>query len=229
MRNPMEAPGTTNSQVQARVFLETRRERIVFAVLRNLIALVGILFLSWSAQNLIVLYFVDTLAAMWALITALALNFPEAKAAPTFLTRVGNYASVLFASAFLVAFMAIPLGMPLFIFLMMVQWDWSAALAENDFVYGLVLIGALSLIGMFRYYQIIARVTPDKSNVKNDFGILITRWVIVLLLIYGLGFLLGGLGAYVLVIGYAIATVASEIYPERFVNLFGRGSKNALP
>lgn len=229
MRNPMEPPGAANSQVQTRVFLESRRERIVFVILRNLIALIGILFLGWSAQNLIVLYFVDTLSAMWAVITALALNFPEAKATQPLGARLGSYASILFGAAFLVAFLAIPLGMPLFIYLTIVNWDWSAALAENEFVYGLVSIAALSLIGMLRQYQTIARLTPDKSPARHDFGILMTRWVIVLLLIYGVGFILGELGAYVLVIGYAIATAASEIYPERFENLFGRDKRDALP
>lgn len=224
MRNPGGA-GTSNSQIEARTWLESRGERTVFVILRNLIAVIGILFLGWSAQNLIVLYFVDTLAAMWALMTALALNFPEAKVAPTLWARAGNYANVLFATVFLVAFLAIPLGMPLFIYLMMVQWDWSAALAENDFVYGLISIAALSLVGMLRQYQTIARLTPEKSPAKHEFGILMTRWVIVLLLIYAVGFLLGELGAYVLVVGYAVATAASEIYPERFENLFGRGDK----
>jgi len=224
MRNPI-GTGTTNSQVEARTWLESRRERILLVILRNLIAVIGILFLGWSAQNLIVLYFVDTLAAMWALITALALNFPEAKAAPSLVARAGNYANVLFAAVFLVAFMAIPLGMPLFIYLMMVQWDWSAALAENDFVYGLISIAALSLIGMLRQYQTMARLTPDKSPARHEFGILMTRWVIVLLMIYGVGFLLGEWGAYVLVIGYAVATAASEIYPQRFENLFGRDKR----
>ncbi len=209
--------------LETRATLQDRRERFVFVILRNAISLVGIFFLGWSAQNLIVLYFADTLGAMWALVTGLALNFPEAKAQTGFFERLNAWGTMLFVGAFLIAFMAIPLGMPLFIYLMLVQWDWRAALSDTEFVFGIVLIVVLSLVGMLRHYQIIERLTPDGSNVKHDFGILMTRWVIVLILIYLMGFVLGEWGAYVMVLGYLAATVASEIMPERFVNLFGRG------
>lgn len=94
---------------------------------------------------------------------------------------------------------------------------------DQEFIFGMISIGALSLIGMLRHYQHIEQLTPDKANVKQDFGILMVRWIIVLVLIYTLGFLLRPFGAYVMVIGYAAATVASEVYPERFSNLLGRG------
>lgn len=210
--------------LQARALLAGQRERMVFAILRNLIPVIGILFLGWSAQNLIVLYFVDTLGAMWALITALALNFPEAQGATDFLSRMRNFATMVFASGFLVAFMAIPLGMPLAIYLTIVDWNWLRALGDQSFAFGLILIVVLSFVGMIRQNQYIARVTPDRSNAKRDFGILMARWVIVLILIYLVGFLLGEFGAYVLVIGYLAATVASEVFPERLLGLFDRSA-----
>ncbi len=219
MRNSFRA---AMNVTELRTALSERRERVVFVILRNLIPILGILFLGWSAQNLIVLYFADTLGAMWALVTGLALNFPEAQLATTLWGRVKNFGMMLFVGGFLIAFMAIPLGMPLLIYLMMVQWSWQSALADNDFVFGLLLIVALAFVGMFRQAQEIARLTPEHSNVKFDFSILMTRWVIILLLIYLLAFFLGPWGAYLLVLGYAGATVASEIFPERFANLFGR-------
>lgn len=211
-----------NPNLELRAALTDRREQVVFVILRNAIPIFGILFLGWSAQNLIVLYFVDTLGAMWALFTALALNFPEAKLATTLLARVPTFATMLFVGAFLVAFMAVPLGMPLLIYSMMTEWDWQAALAEREFIYGIIGIAALSFVGMIRQYQMIAEVTLDKSNVKRDFGILMTRWVIILLVIYTLGFLLGPLGAYFMVIAYVAASAYSEIFPEKFSNLLGK-------
>lgn len=228
MRNLFRAPRVGGAPLDTRAALEDRRERLLFVVLRNLIPIIGILFLGWSAQNLIVLYFVDTLGAMWALITGLALNLPELQAATTLPARAQNLATMLFVGAFLVAFLAIPLGMPLFIYLMIVDWNWRVAFEDQEFIYGLVMIGTLSLIGMLRHYQLIHRVTPDAPVVKRDFGILMTRWVLVLVAIYMLGFLLGPYGAYVMVIVYAAATVASEVYPERFANLLGP-PKNTAP
>lgn len=218
----MKTPTPGSIEIEQRASLEHRRERMAFVALRNMIPIVGILFLGWSAQDLIILYFVDTLGAMWALITAMAIYFTASEAAPTFFGRLYGFGVALFAGGFLVVFMAIPLGMPLFILLQISDWSWQDSLASTDFTYGLLLIGALSLVGMLRHYQHIRQVSIEKSNVRREFGILMTRWVIVIILIYFIGFLLGPYGAYVLVIAYAAATVASELYPERFVNLFGR-------
>jgi hypothetical protein len=158
---------------------------------------------------------------MWALITALALHFQAVSSAPSLWSRVQNYAMMLFVGAFTVAFLAIPLGMPLFIYTMMTDWDWRAALADQGFLIGIISITALSLIGMLRHYKLIEELSPDNAPVKRDFAILMTRWFIVLIVIYAIGYFLGPWGAYVMVLAYAGATVASEIYPERFSNLFG--------
>lgn len=220
-----------NPNLELRATLTDRREQIAFVVLRNAIPIIGILFLGWSAQNLIVLYFVDTLGAMWALVTGLALNFPEAKLATTWLARIQVFTTMLFVGAFLVAFMAIPLGMPLLIYSMATDWNWQAALQDQEFVYGIIGIAGLSFVGMIRQYQAIATLTPDESNAKRDFGILMTRWVIILVVIYSLGFLLGTYGAYLMVIAYVVASGYSEIFPEKFSNLLGKvgRSKERIP
>lgn len=225
--NDLPTPRMTTAPLEARAALADRREQMLFVVLRNAIPIIGVFFLGWSAQNLIVLYFVDTLGAMWALIVALALNFPEARTATTPSARFGQFITMIFVGCFLVAFLAIPLGMPLFIFLMATEWDIWAAFADQGFILGVVSIGALSLVGMLRHYQHIQKVTPEDASVKRDFGVLMTRWVIVLIVIYLIGFLLGPWGAYVMVIAYAAGTVAMELYPQWFSELFGKSGRTA--
>lgn len=210
----------TGNDLQVRATLEQRREQIILTVLRNLIPIFGILFLGWSAQNLIVLYFVDTLASIWALITGLAFNLPDFQNATSFGMRLKTLGTVVFVGIFLTGFMAVPMGVPLFIYTQIVDWDWHAALDSQDFIYGLVSIVALSFISMIRLYQDIARVTPDKYDGKSAFGLIFLRWIVVLVILYTVGFLLGPFGAYLLVIGYAAATVASEIFPNRFLAFF---------
>lgn len=227
--NDVPTPPVTSAPIEARAYLADRREQMVFVILRNAIPIIGVLFLGWSAQNLIVIYFADTLGAMWALIMGLALNFPEVQAAKGWSVRLGQYAMMLFVSCFLVAFLAIPLGMPLFIYLMMTQWDIRAALQEQAFILGIVSIAALSLVGMLRHYQNIQRVSPEDASVKRDFGILMTRWFIVLIVIYFIGFLLGPWGAYVMVIAYAAGTVAMELYPQWFSQLIGKETREPKP
>ena len=46
-----------------------------------------------------------------------------------------------------------------------------------------------------------------------------TRWVLVLIAIYNLGFILGRFGLYAIVLAYAAASVWSELEPERFARL----------
>jgi hypothetical protein len=215
----MQSAGST--PLETRAALTDRRERMLFVILRNAIPLIGVFFLGWSATNLVILYFVDTLGAMWALFTAMALHFQAASSAPTLFGRLGNYATMLFVGAFLVAFMAIPLGMPLFIYAMVTDWDWQQALNDQGFMLGILSIAALSLAGMLRHYQNIQELTIDRAPVKRDFAILMTRWFIVLIVIYTIGLFLGPWGAYVMVLAYAGATIASEIYPDRFSNLIG--------
>lgn len=217
MRNFFSNP---DSGIQIRATLEQRRGQLVLTVLRNLIPIFGILFLGWSAQNLIVLYFVDTLGSIWALITGLAFNLPDFKNATTWGMRLKTLATVIFVSFFLTGFMAIPMGVPLFIYTQVSDWDWHAALASQDFIYGLISIVALSVINMIRLYQDIARVTPDKYDGKSAFGLVFLRWIVVLVTLYMVGFILGPYGAYLLVIGYAAATVASEVYPDWFLGIF---------
>lgn len=220
MRNPLRAPGP-GIPIEQRATLENQRERLVFVILRNAIPIVGILFLGWSAQDIIILYFADTLGAMWALITALAFYFTLTTSAPTIWARAYAFAVALFSGAFLTLFLSIPLGIPLWILLQIGDWSLQDSLASTDFVYGLVLIIALSLVGMLRHYQHIQDVTIEKSDDRREFGILMTRWIIILILIYLVGFLLGPYGVYVLVIAYAIATIYSELYPDRFERLLG--------
>lgn len=223
--NDLPTPRVTTAPLEARASLADRREQMLFVILRNAIPIIGVFLLGWSAQNLIVLYFVDTLGAMWALIVALALNFPEARTATTLPARFGQFVSMIFVGCFLVAFLAIPLGMPLFIFLLETQWDIWTAFADQGFLLGVVSIGALALVGMLRHYQHIQKVTPEDASVKRDFGILMTRWVIVLIVIYLIGFLLGPWGAYVMVLAYAAGTVALELYPQWFSELLGKTSR----
>jgi hypothetical protein len=80
---------------------------------------------------------------------------------------------------------------------------------------------------MMRHYQHIQAVTIDKSTARDDFGILMARWVVVLILTYMVGFLLGPYGAYVMVLGYIAATVYSEVYPERFLQMFDRDRRRS--
>lgn len=88
-------------------------------------------------------------------------------------------------------------------------------------------MGALSVIGMLRRVLWMRADPKRMEGLRREFAIVFTRWVIVLILIYAGAFWLGEWGVVLVVIGYAAASIASEINPDRFANLFGRGNPPA--
>ncbi|HZQ05797.1 MAG TPA: DUF6498-containing protein [Anaerolineae bacterium] len=210
------------SALERRSLLPTEdfRGRTLFVIARNVIPILGVLFLGWSAPNLMILYFVDTLGSMWAMIAALAMRFSPNLFSQPLSARLWTMLGLLAASVFLVAFMAIPLGMPLFILMAVADVSLQDALADEGFIYGLLTIGALALIGMLRYLLTLQANQRGEEFLRREFGLVFTRWIVILLLIYFVAIALGNLGIIVLVIGYGIASVVSELYPDRFLNMF---------
>ena len=79
-------------------------------VARNITPLVGILFFDWSASNVLILYFVDTLLSIAVIFAGLARSFTPPSDGVT--TRIRSQFTFIFVALFLTAFFAIPLGMP---------------------------------------------------------------------------------------------------------------------
>ena len=61
-----------------------RKVKIAEVVIRNMIGVIGVLFLGWPAQTLIVLYFFDTIAAMMSIFAALMFSWLDKPEHPRF-------------------------------------------------------------------------------------------------------------------------------------------------
>jgi Family of unknown function (DUF6498) len=210
------------SAEQRAVFPQSFRERAMFVIARNLIPVVGILFLGWSPANMVVLYFVDTLGGMWALVAALMMQFDPNLSALPWLSRMLRLLGYFALSLFLIAFIAIPLGVPLVFVLAPINWSWQAALADQSFLLGLLTIVVLSVISMIRYAVFQRRELMNQRWSQREFGLLFMRWVVMLFLIYSGIVLLGEYGVILLVIGYAVTSTIGELYPDRFLGMFDR-------
>lgn len=217
-----DAPPPETAALEQRALPQDSRERALFVIARNIIPVLGVLFLGWSAINLVILYFFDTLGGMWALIAALLTQFFGGWTTLPWTQRLTNLLWVFGLSLFLVAFFAIPLGMPVFILLMMHQWDWHTAWNDRGFLFGLVSIVLLSLTGMLRYALRFQQTPADEKWTRKTFGLLFLRWVAMIFLIYILAGMLLPFTPILLVIAYAALTVASELYPDRFLAVFDR-------
>jgi hypothetical protein len=208
--------------LEQRALPQDTRERAVFLIARNMIPVIGVLFLGWSALNLVILYFFDTLGSMWALIAALLTQFFGGWTILPWTTRLTNLLWVIGLSLFLVAFLAIPLGMPVFILLMMQQWDWRSAWNDQGFLFGVVSIVILSLFGMLRHALRFHQTPADEKWTRNTFGLLFLRWAAMIFLIFVFAGMLLPFAPMLLVIAYALLVVISELYPERFLAAFDR-------
>ena len=81
------------------------------------------------------------------------------------------------------------------------------------------MVALTGLVGAVRHVFALAEGRAGDASVKQVFAILVTRWVLVLIAIYNLGFILGRFGLYAIVLAYAAASVWSELEPERFARL----------
>jgi hypothetical protein len=122
-------------------------------------------------------------------------------------------------AALLVAFIAVPLGVPLVFLLGSSGAVWREVRADPTLTAGIGVVALTGLVGAVRHVFALAEGRAGDASVKRAFAILMTRWVLVLVAIYALGGLLGRLGLYVVVAVYAAASAWSELAPDRFARL----------
>ena len=214
-----EAPLPRPPGSDAPVSPAERLWRALLAVTRNAVGVVGVLFLGWAAPTLVVLYFADTLAGMWAVFAAVGFKLSNAD------PRRGGGAvleGALTATAvglFLVAVVAVPLGIPVVMLLGASSVTWRQLSADPTLATGVGVVALTGLVGAVSHVFALAEGRAGDASVKQVFAILVTRWVLVLIAIYNLGFILGRFGLYAIVLAYAAASVWSELEPERFAQL----------
>jgi hypothetical protein len=184
------------------------------------VGLVGILFFGWSAPTLVVLYFADTLAGMWAVFAAVGFKLSNVDPRHGFWAVAEGALSGTAVALFLVAVVAVPLGIPLVFLFGASGAAWRQVGADPTLIAGIGVLAVTGLVGAVRHVFTLAEGRAGDATVKQAFAILMTRWVLVLLAIYTLGDLLGRLGLYVVVVVYAVASAWSELAPARFAQIF---------
>src|SRR4029078_2853865 len=103
---------------------------IANAVVRNLVPLAGILFLGWSAANVLILYFVDTLLAVAVMFAGLARHFLPPPTDEGWAARANAEVGCVGSALFLCAFFAVPLGIPLIFMLLGSDVAWRDLLSD---------------------------------------------------------------------------------------------------
>lgn len=202
----------------------TRRIQAATVIARNLVPAAGIIILGWSASNLLVTYFLDTLLA-FAVLFALAGTQIMPYHTDRMVRPLGRFQyamEIAMLAAAATSIVAIPLGMPLYIFVASHSWPWQEALADFWFRIALGLQAGTALTGFARMFGELRRLPDVQRHLQRRFGFHFIRWFLVIAVaMTGLGVLPEFISGFILVTTYAVATVYLELAPERVMSLFG--------
>jgi len=196
---------------------------VVNVVARNIVPVAGVIFFGWSAANVLLLYFIYTLLVMAVMIAGLASYFAPGGSegiADWLNAEVGYVAAGLFVAAFL----AIPLGVPLYIVFAMNHLPLSDTLADHGFRVGL-LVQAIAAAGSYlELYRALKTHTPDEIRLGRRFALVFMRWLVILMAIYlPVIYWFGRFGPLLLVAVYAVTTIVIELAPDRFLRAMPGG------
>jgi hypothetical protein len=193
---------------------------IASLIARNLVPAVGVLFLGWSAGNLLVLYYLDTILSFAVVVLLVArhvtgLGKPGERGRP--LKGSLDWIKASAGSLLAAVLICLPLGVPLVWTLAAFDWSVSAALADRSFLTGLALqIGGSIYGGIQAHRDLLAR-TDDDRVLKHRAAFIVARWLVVLAVAFTgvAGFLGPWIGGTLVVLVYAGATVYFELFPDR--------------
>lgn len=203
---------------------------IANAIVRNVVPLGGILFLGWSAANVLILYFVDTLLAMAVMFAGLMRHFLPPPTDEGWAARANAEVGYVGAALFICAFLAVPLGVPLIFMLMGSDVPWRDLLSDPAFRSGLVLQAIAAFWSCRDLYRALQTHTPEELRIKRQFALVFLRWLVVIMVSYfGIGFFLGRYAAFFFVAIYAAATIMIDVAPDRFLRAMPGGAEDADP
>jgi hypothetical protein len=203
---------------------------IANAIARNLVPLGGILFLGWSAANVLILYFVDTLLAMAVMFAGLMRHFLPPPTDEGWAARANAEVGYVGAALFICAFLAVPLGVPLIFMLIGSNVAWRELLSDPAFRSGLVLQAIAAFWSCWNLYQALQTHTPEELRLKRQFALVFLRWMAVIMVTYvGVGFIFGRYAAFFFVAIYSAATIMIDVAPDRFLRAMPGGAEDADP
>jgi hypothetical protein len=200
-------------------------------VARNVVPLFGVLALGWPAFNVLVLYFIDTMLAIGVMFAGLLGWFTRGTAEDSIASRLNHGAGAIGGAAFMTAFFAVPLGMPL-VFVGAAAGGpsaWSSILDDRGLLAGIAWQGVAAIWSYRGLWEALQHRSPDELRLKRRFALVFLRWMVIVIAVYTpLTWLLGRFMALVLVALYAAASIVVEIAPDRFLRLMPGGSADAV-
>jgi hypothetical protein len=198
-------------------------------IARNIVPIAGIAFLGWNAQNVLIVYFVDTLLTLGVLFAGVLRHFAPPIEDDGWAARVNGEVGMIGGAVFLMVAIAVPLGMPL-LFMLGGRLDWHALVSDSNLHAGLVWQCIAAFWSYLELYRALRYATPDQLRLKRRFALVFLRWIaLVIVAFFGVGFVLGRYSALFFVAIYAGVSIWAEIAPDRFLRVMPGGAEDAEP
>ncbi len=198
-------------------------------IARNIVPLAGIVFLGWNAQNVLIIYFADTMLTLAVLFAGALRHFAPPVEDDGWAARVNGEVGMLGGAIFLMLAIAFPLGLPLF-FMLGGHFDLRAVMSDHSLQVGLVLQCVAAVWSYAELYRALRQATPEQLRLKRRFALVFLRWMaLVVVAFFGVGFVLGRYNALFFVVIYVGVSIWAEIAPDKFLRVMPGGAEDAEP
>lgn len=198
-------------------------------VARNIVPLVGVLMLGWSAQNVLIVYLADTLLAMTVLFAGVLRKFAPPIENDGWAARLNGEVGMVAGGVFLACILVVPFGLPI-LFMLDGRIDWAALRADRQLHVGLMWQGAAAAWSYVGLYQALRTATPEQLRLKRRFALVFLRWMALVIVAYSpLGLVFGRYGGLVFVALYAAVSIWTELAPDHFLRIMPGGAEDASP
>ena len=198
-------------------------------IARNIVPLAGIVFLGWNAQNVLIVYFADTMLTLAVLFAGALRHFAPPIEDDGWAARLNGEVGMIGGAVFLMLVIAVPLGIPL-LFMLGGRFDWRAVLNDSSLQVGLLWQCVAAFWSYFELYKALRYATPDQLRLKRRFALVFLRWVaLVIVAFFGVGFVLGRHSALFFVAIYVGVSIWGEIAPDKFLRVMPGGAEDAVP
>ena len=198
-------------------------------IARNIVPLAGIVFLGWNAQNVLIIYFADTLLTLAVLFAGVLRHFAPPIENDGWAARLNGEAGMIGGGLFLMAAVSVPLGIPL-LFMLGGALDARAMLADRSLQAGLLWQVVAAAWSYVELYRALRHATPDQLKLKRRFALVFLRWIALIMVAYlGVGFVAGRFAALIFVAIYIGVSIYAEIAPDRFLRAFPGAAEDARP
>lgn len=192
---------------------------IASIIARNLVPFAGVVFLGWSAPNLLVLYFLDTLLSFAVVVLMIARHITglSPDGGKKLADGPVDWARGILASLFAAAIISVPLGVPIFILLAQFDWSFSAAWADRAFVNGVLLQVVGSITGAIQAHRELLAREDDERILKRRAAFIMARAVVMVMasMTGFIGIMGARVGGALMVLVYAGASIYFELFPDR--------------